>query len=140
MRIRRRTLESLRRLAERPGTKHEGIVAAAMLAKMQSKTPKFSKFSVADWPRGTKGFYNYWAYDRNSECEVMTKPPKIIQGQWWIRLRFKHLKQPRWAPITNVKGCHLSKRPLSDTEAEYMYSPYDLGKVVASPRIPQERF
>lgn len=35
-----RTIESLRRLAERPGTEHEGIVAREMLAKLEAKAPR----------------------------------------------------------------------------------------------------
>ncbi len=36
------TLDSIRRLAERPGTEHEGIVAREMLKKLESKSGSFA--------------------------------------------------------------------------------------------------
>jgi hypothetical protein len=121
MRDRRKTVESLRRLAERPGTKAEGEVAKRMLKRMAGDVPTPKKFSAAEFSRGTAVFYNYWAYPQNDPCVIVGKEPKIIAGETWVRMRFTHLKQPRRVPVTSAKGCHISKTPLSTADAEYMY-------------------
>jgi hypothetical protein len=121
MRNRRKTIESLRRLAERPGTPHEGQVAAAMLERMAGTVPIPKPFIASEFPRGTAVFYNRWAYPQNDPAVIVGKEPKIIKGEVWMRMRFTHLKQPRRVPVTSAKGCHISKVPLSPEEAEYLY-------------------
>ena len=122
MRNRRKTIESLRRLAERPGTPSEGEVARRLLDKMAGRAvPVKPAFNAADFPRGTSVFYNYWAYPQNEPCVIVGKQPKVIQGETWVRMRFEHLKQPRRVPVTSAKGCHISKVPLSAEEADEMY-------------------
>jgi hypothetical protein len=125
MRNRRKTIESLKRLAERPGTKHEGVVAHQMLKRMLGNIPDVIAFRADDFPAGTTVFYNYWAYPENDVCLVMSKSPKIIHRQTWLRLAFIHLRRTRWVPVTSAKGCHISKTPLSSEDAHYMYSPYE---------------
>ena len=120
MRNRRRTIESLQRLADRPGTPAEGRTARKLLDKMVGKFPSFRPFDALEFPRGTKVFYNYWAYPFNDRCVIVGREPKTIGGQIWISMRFEHLKQPRSVPITSSKGCHISKEPLSADDAEYL--------------------
>lgn len=121
MRNRRKTIESLRRLAERPGTPAEGRTARALLEKMVGNVPVPTPFNVAEFPTGTAVFYNYWAYPINDPCIIVGREPRIIQGRTWLRMRFTHLKQPRRVPVTSEKGCHISKAPLSDADADAMY-------------------
>jgi hypothetical protein len=118
-RNRRRTIESLKRLAERPGTPEEGKTARALLEKMLGNIPK--PFDPAEFPRGTAVFYNRWAYPQNDPCVIVGREPKIIQGETWLRMSFPHLKQPRRVPVTSRKGCHISKAPLAAADAEYLY-------------------
>lgn len=121
MRNRRQTIESLRRLAERPGTKHEGETARKLLEKMVGSVPVPKPFRACDFPRDTKVFYNYWAYPQNDPCVIVGREPKIIEGRVWLRMRFNHLKRPRRVPVTSTKGLHISKEPLSQSDAEYLY-------------------
>jgi hypothetical protein len=125
MRNRRKTIESLRRLAERPGTTHEGENEKRALARMLERNPKVRPFNACDFPKGTLVFYNYWAYTKNDPCVVVGKQPKTIQSQTWMRLKFQSLKQPRWVPVTSVKGSHISTKPLSAEEANYLHTPYE---------------
>ncbi len=121
MRNRRQTIESLKRLAERPGTPHEGEVARKMLERMAGNVPQPKPFNASDFPRGTTVYYNYWAYLTNEKCVIVGREPKTIQGQIWLRMQFDRLKQPRRVPVTSSKGCHISKTPLSEADAEYLY-------------------
>lgn len=121
---RRKTIEALRRLAERPGTPHEGKVARAMLEKMEARTVPVRPFVASEWPRFTPIFYNYWCYT-NAAGVIIGKEPKIIQGETWLRIKFEHLKTPRRVPVTSRKGCHLSKVPLSREESEEMWRLWD---------------
>lgn len=121
MRNRRKTIESLRRLAERPGTPSEGEVARKLLDKLMGGLPAPKPFNVADFPRGTLVYYNYWAYPINDPCVIVGKEPKTIQGQVWLRMKFNHLKQPRRVPVTSEIGCHISKTPLSREDSGYFY-------------------
>jgi hypothetical protein len=126
MRNRRKTIESLRRLAERPGTKHEGEVARQMLERMEGSNSslKVFDFKLCEFPIGTDVFYNYWAYPKNSRAVVMKGKDghfKVIEGKTWMRLKFDNLKSPRWVPVTSVKGSHISKTPLSNEDAQYMH-------------------
>jgi hypothetical protein len=124
MRNRRQTIEALRRLAERPGTKHEGETARRMLAKMIGNAPQAKPFRIEDFPNRVTVYYNYWGYPENDPCVVCHGKRDIasqfIDGNTWMRLRFTHLKQPRWVPVTSAKGCHISKHPLSPKDSDYM--------------------
>jgi hypothetical protein len=123
MRNRRKTIESLKRLAERPGTPSEGRVARAMLERMTAKGAPIPKpFNLAEFSRGTSVFYNYWAYPENDPCVIVGRKPKIVDGETWLRMRFDRLKQPRYVPVTSAKGSHISKAPLSAADAEYLYN------------------
>ena len=129
MRNRHKTIESLRRLAERPGTKHEGEVARQILERMEGNTPlpKVFPFNGSDYPVGTEVFYNYWAYPKNDPCAVTKGRDgayKVIGNQTWMRLKFDHLKSARWVPVTSVKGSHISRTPLSNEDAQYMHYPW----------------
>ena len=129
VRNRRRTIAALRRLAERPGTPHEGIVAKIMLERMAGNSPQPKPFRLADFPLGTAVFYNYWAYPQNDPCTIAAGRRGVLHqtcaGQTWMRLRFNHLKQPRWVPVTSVKGSHISKEPLSEADAKYLHMPHE---------------
>ena len=62
------------------------------------------------FPRGTRVYYNKWAYSRN--C------PAFVTGyseKWnWIRLKFDHLKTSRAVPIYVAGRWHLSTTPVTD--------------------------
>lgn len=121
MRDRRKTIESLRRLAERPGTPHEGETAQRMLDQMLGKNPKGQKFQEENFPQMTEIWYAYWCY-RNQHGYIASKEPKTIRGETWVRIKFDHLKQARWVPVTSDFGCHLSITPFSEEETEYLYT------------------
>jgi hypothetical protein len=123
MRNRRQTIESLRRLAERPGTKAEGETARRLLEAMTAGMPQPKPFNLSEFPRGTEIWYAYWCY-WNCRGTVRTKPPKMIQGKWWMLIKFDHLKQARWVPVTSGKGCHISKRPFTAEETEFLHNPW----------------
>lgn len=120
MRNRRKTIESLRRLVDRPGTPHEGAVAAAMLERLVGDEPQPKPFRMEDWPRMTPIFYSYWCY-KNARGVIAGKAFKMIQGQWWIRIKFDHLKTVRIVPVTSSIGCHISKTRHSEEEATWLY-------------------
>lgn len=125
MRNRRRTIESLRRLAERPGTAAEGATARLLLERMEGLARPYRLFTEAEFPRFTKIYYNYWTYSPNETGVIVGKKPKDIQGKIWVRIKFDHLKQPRSVPVTSVKhGCHISKVPLSPIECRELYDIY----------------
>lgn len=121
MRNRRKTIESLRRLAERPGTPHEGALAEKMLERMAGSGPVPRPFRIEDWPRFTEIFYSYWCY-KNARGVIAGKAFKMIQGQWWVRIKFDHLKTVRIVPVTSdACGCHLSKTRMTKEEAIWFY-------------------
>lgn len=65
------------------------------------------------FPRGTRSYYNKWAYSRNCPCVV-----KCASPQWnWMRVKFDHLKSARSIPIYSADGWHLSTEPITDIEA-----------------------
>jgi hypothetical protein len=118
-RNRRRTIESLKRLAERPGTPAEGETARRLLEKMgENISPPYigRVFTIANFPRGTRVFYQYWAYE-NATGAIACDLSKVIQGQIWMRIKFDHLKQARWVPVTSKRGCHLAQKPFHGDEA-----------------------
>ena len=122
MRNRRRTIESLRRLAERPGTKAEGETARRLLEQMGGK-PKQSfpipPFNPSTFPPGTRIFYCYWCY-ANDAGTIRKPPPRWIQGQWWMYIKFDRLKQPQWVPVTSAKGCHIATEPFAGEFSRWM--------------------
>ena len=120
MRNRQKTIASLKRLAERPGTPAEGDTARRLLAEMVGNAPQSKPFVLSDWPRGTEVYYNYWSYG-NAHGVIVGKDPKIIEGQVWLRIKFDHYKQVRRVPITSRKGCHLSRTPLPKDEVDFMW-------------------
>lgn len=126
MRNRRKTIASLRRLAERPGTVAEGETARALLEIMEGRVRPRKLFTEAEFPRFTKIYYNYWAYNRNETGVIVGKKPKEIQGRIWIRIKFDHLKQPRSVPVTSDKhGCHISREPLPSQECDELHNIYE---------------
>jgi hypothetical protein len=61
------------------------------------------------FPRGTRVYYNYWAYGENC-LGTVTGPSK----DWaWLRIKFDNLKQARKCPIYSEFGWHLSIEPLT---------------------------
>lgn len=118
MRNRAKTLASLRRLAERPGTKHEGDTARRMLERMGEWQGR--AFDPAAFPPKTEVYYCYWCY-RNERGIVRKPAPKKLQGQWWMLIKFDSLKSPRWVPVTSKLGCHIALRPFKGEEAEILY-------------------
>lgn len=66
--------------------------------------------SMRRFPKGTRVYYNQWAYDRN--C------PGVSTGyvpDWnWIRVKFDHLKTARNIPTYSAEGWHLSTEPITD--------------------------
>ncbi len=126
MRNRSKTIESLRRLAERPGTPAEGDTALRLLEKMGAKMPPRYVgriFSLGQFPRGTRIFYCYWCYD-NDQGTIDCNRPKVIDGQIWMRIKFDRLKAPRWVPVTSKRGCHIALEPFEGDEAILLYNLY----------------
>jgi hypothetical protein len=124
MRNRRKTIESLERLADRPGTKSEGEVARKMLERMRGSTKAPKPFNNADFPRGSIVWYNYWCY-RNERGVIVGRDPKTIQGEAWVRIKFDRSKNACRVPVTSRFGCHLSLTPLGSEESEYLYMMQD---------------
>lgn len=119
-RNRAKTVASLRRLAERPGTRSEGEVAKRMLERFGIHEWHATPYDAAKYPADTRIYYCYWCY-RNEAGTVCKQPAKKIQGQWWLRIKFDYLKSPRWVPITSRLGCHISTAKFNGREAEIMY-------------------
>jgi hypothetical protein len=120
MRNKQKTIESLRRLAERPGTPNEGAIARRLLEQLGAKTWVSRPFDPSLFPQGTVVFYCYRCY-KNDRGVIRTKPPKRIQGEWWVLIKFDHLKQARWVPVTSELGCHLSLTPFDGNERDTLY-------------------
>ena len=119
-RDRSKTIESLRRLAERPGTPAEGEVARRLLEQMGVIHWTVRPYDLSVFKTGMRIYYCYWCYE-NSPATVCKQPPKMIQGNWWMRFKFDHLKQPRWVPVTSPLGCHIGFEPFTGDYAETMY-------------------
>lgn len=161
----RRRIEALRALAERPGTRAEGEVARAKLARAlayqgipshQSPWDAFKSYlhtgSMDDlkwatahsvcqfcgficsrdlrcprtsehyaehsqlrdkFPRGTRVYYNYWAYPEN--CAAVVAGYSAELG--WIRLKFDHLKNSRSVPIYKDGEMRLFTEPIDHATA-----------------------
>lgn len=120
MRNRKKTIEALRRLADRPGTPHEGEVARRFLELFGGKEWIPRPFVASDFPVGARIFYCYWCY-KNESGIVCKQPPKMIRNQWWMRIKFDNLKQPRWVPVTSDLGCHLGFNPFKGNEKDILY-------------------
>jgi hypothetical protein len=120
MRDRSKTIASLRRLIERPGTPQEGETARRLLEMMGGKDWVPRPFNASDFPVWTRVFYCYHAY-RNERGTICKQPPKMQRGQWWMRIKFDYLKQPRWVPVTSELGCHISKVIFIGNECETLY-------------------
>jgi hypothetical protein len=120
MRNRTKTIEALRRLAERPGTPEEGEAARLMLKRFGGKLWVPRLFDASMFPPGTQVFYCYWCY-RNDPGVVCKQAPKMQRGQWWMRIKFDRLKQPRWVPVTSELGCHLGLEPFEGNDQETLY-------------------
>jgi hypothetical protein len=128
MRNRRKTIESLRRLAERPGTPAEGETAHRLLEQMLEQMGAKSSppippriFSLGQFPRGTQVYYCYWCYD-NARGVIDCNGPKVLDSQIRMRIKFDRLKQPRWVPVTSKHGCHIALAPFRGDEAELLYN------------------
>lgn len=74
-----RKIDALRRLAERPGTEHEGIVARAMLAKLQAKQAAAGGFR--DYEAEYRAAYAAFAERRISLDEFIAATRKHTQ---WV--------------------------------------------------------
>lgn len=126
MRDKQRTIESLRRLAERPGTPQEGETARRILEKMveNSKTTQRSRgrvFNHSDFPVLAEVWYSYWCYP-NQHGYIVGSKIKQTEGRIWMRIKFDHLKQPRWVPVTSSEcGCHISRTAWADADAGWLY-------------------
>jgi hypothetical protein len=120
-RNRSKTIESLRRLAERPGTVHEGEIARHLLEQMGALSWTGLPFDGGMFPTGTVVFYCYRCY-RNERGVICKQTPSSRHGQWWMRIKFDYLKQPRWVPVTSPLGCHLSREPFTGDKADTLYN------------------
>ena len=120
MRDRSKTIASLRRLIDRPGTPQEGETARRLLKMMGGKDWVPRPFNASMFPCGTEVFYCYWCYsnDRGTVCK---QSPKMERGQWWMRIKFDRLKQPRWVPVTSELGCHLGFTPFEGNDKDVLY-------------------
>jgi len=120
MRDRSKTIASLRRLIERPGTPQEGETARRLLEMMGGKDWVPRPFDASMYPCGTVVYYCYWCYE-NDRGTIRTKPPKWIQGQWWMLIKFDRLKSARWVPVTSDLGCHLGFEPFVGNDQKVLY-------------------
>lgn len=125
MRDKQRTIESLRRLAERPGTPQEGETARRLLEKMVgSKSTTHARgriFSHVDFPVLSEVWYAYWCYP-NQHGFIASDKIKQTEGKIWMRIKFDHLKQPRWVPVTSLEcGSHISRTPWIEADARWLY-------------------
>jgi hypothetical protein len=61
------------------------------------------------FPRGTRVFYNQWAYGTNDPGTV------VGYGTDWnrIRIQFDRLKRPQSVTVYSQKGIHLSTEPIN---------------------------
>lgn len=118
-----KTIASLERLAERPGTPEEGATARRLLEKMRGNRPSPptpNEYDFKEFPRFTRIYYNYWAYAANCPGEIVGKTATIERGIIWVRIKFDHLKHPSRVPVTSRKGCHLSLTPLEPERAMWL--------------------
>jgi hypothetical protein len=120
MRNKAKTIESLRRLAERPGTPNEGEIARRLLEQLGARFWKGRSFDPQVFAPGVTVYYCYWTY-RNERGVICKQPPKTIRGEVWLRIKFEKYKQPRWVPVTSPLGCHLSYKPFEGDEQETLY-------------------
>lgn len=118
MRDRSKTIESLRRVAERPGSPNEGEMARRLLAQLgvMAWTPK----PFEHYPKGTRVFYCYWCY-RNDAATVASSEVKQVRGEKWMLLKFDRIKRARWVPVTSSLGFHLGLEPFSGDVGETLY-------------------
>lgn len=79
-------------------------------------------FNAEEFPVGTRIFYNYWACDANAPGTIVGKKQahQQLAGKAWVRIKFDHLKQARWVPVTSGAGVHISTVPLSAERSKYM--------------------
>lgn len=75
----------------------------------------------ATFPKGTRVFYNYRAYELNSPATVVGYT-RDVRTWGWIRLKFDHLTTIRAVPIRSVRGWHISTDKLPFDEARRMAS------------------
>lgn len=123
MRDRSKTIDSLRRLAERPGSVEEGNTARRLLELMGGTDWIPTLFDPHKFPLGSVVYYCYWCY-RNDRAVVVKGRNGLFQyhqGQTWMRLKFDRLKTPRWVPVTSNLGCHIGIAPFVGNEAEVLY-------------------
>lgn len=120
MRDRQKTIQALRRLAERPGTPEEGQTARRLLAQFGALEWIVTPFDYAKFPKGTRVFYCYWCY-RNRAATIVQSGLKHFGGETWMCLKFDHLKQSRWVPVTSPLGCHIADEPFDGDVAETLY-------------------
>ena len=120
MRDRQKTIEALRRLAERPGTPEEGETAKRLLKQFGALEWIVTPFDHAKFPKGTRVFYCYWCY-RNEPATVVQSVLKHTGGETWMCLKFDSLKRSRWVPVTSPLGCHIGMKPFKGDDAETLY-------------------
>lgn len=121
MRDRSKIISALRRLIERPGTPQECETARRLLEMMGGKDWVPRPFEASMFPCDAVVYYCYWGSD-NERCTVLKSPPKIIQGQWWMRLKLDRLKNPLWVPVTSDLGCHLGLEPFKGNDQKVLYN------------------
>lgn len=122
-------LDALKRYAQRPMPTHwmcacgwqikinEKCVNTAGHDKIQSEIRQRFK-------RGDYVYYNQWAYPLNQPATVTGYVPTTKGMQWnWIAVKLIRRRRGskdvyRQIPIYSARGWHLSKEPLSESEAE----------------------
>ena len=80
---------------------------------------RISEEAAKRFPRGTRVYYNCWAYEKNCTGTVCAS----YSNRWnWLRIKFDHLKQSRPVPVYDVDGWHISTEPLEDESLIYRLS------------------
>jgi len=74
----------------------------------QSGHKEIADLIARTFPPGTRVYYNRWAYTLNCPAVVLDRPAP----EFWLWLKFDHLRTNRKVPIVSEKGFHLSTVPL----------------------------
>lgn len=70
------------------------------------------------FPKGTRVYYNKWAYKENCPGVVVGYSKQYNR----MRIKFDHLKTVRSVPVHGPNGWHISKKPLVDRLRVYILS------------------
>lgn len=79
---------------------------------------KIRSQTVELFPKGTRIYYNRWAYEPNSPGIVMGYPRDAERLWNWMRIKFYSLKSARNVPVYSRSGYHVSIEPVNRPELQ----------------------